>query len=70
MVGVYHLNIIESKAELKNLLRKEKIGSGKERIQLLYLLKTQKAKSITQASELGGATKIGGIRRLAKVLNP
>ncbi|MGL4883671.1 MAG: hypothetical protein ACRC8K_21820 [Waterburya sp.] len=47
MTGVYHLNIRESEAELKKLLRKEKTGSGKERIQLLYLLKSQKASTIT-----------------------
>ena len=51
MAGVYQLDILETEAELKQLLRKEKTGSGKERIQLLYLFKSQKAKAITQASE-------------------
>ncbi len=36
MAGVYHLDILETEAE-KQLLEKEKTGSGKERIQLLYL---------------------------------
>ena len=58
MAGVYHLNIHESEAELKKLLRKEKTGSGKERIQLLYLLKSQRAKTITQASELLGRHRV------------
>ncbi len=52
MVGVFHLNIIESETELKELLRTQKTASRKERIQLLYLLKTKKAKTITQASEI------------------
>ena len=58
MAGVYHLNIQESEAKLKKLLRKEKTGSGKERIQLLYLLKSQKAQTITQASELLGRHRV------------
>ena len=58
MAGVYHLNIQEGEAELKKLLRKEKTGSGKERIQLLYLLKSQKAQTITQASELLGRHRV------------
>ena len=58
MAGVYHLNIHEGEAELKKLLRKEKTGSGKERIQLLYLLKSQKAQTITQASELLGRHRV------------
>ena len=37
MAEVYHLDIHESEAELKKLLTKEKTGSGKERIQLLYI---------------------------------
>ncbi|WP_420372176.1 hypothetical protein [Microcystis aeruginosa] len=37
MAGVYKIEISESEAELKELLRQEKTGSGKERIQALYL---------------------------------
>ena len=58
MAGVYHLNIQETEAELKQLLRKEKTGAGKERIQLLYLLKSQKVTTITQASELLGRHRV------------
>jgi hypothetical protein len=32
MAGVYKIEISESEAELKQLLRQEKTGSGKERI--------------------------------------
>jgi hypothetical protein len=46
MVGVYKLDILESEAELQALLRQQKTVSGKERVQVLYLLKTQKAKTI------------------------
>ncbi|GCL48940.1 hypothetical protein NIES3804_04910 [Microcystis aeruginosa NIES-3804] len=38
MAGVYKIEISESEAELKELLRQEKTVSGKERIQVLYLL--------------------------------
>ena len=58
MAGVYHLDILETEAELKQLLRTEKTGSGKERIQLLYLLKSQKAKTITPASEFLGRHRV------------
>lgn len=58
MTGVYHLKIRESEAELKKLLRKEKTGSGKERIQLLYLLKSQKAPTITEAAEILGRHRV------------
>ena len=66
MAGVYHLNILETEAELKQLLRKEKTGSGKERIQLLYLLKSQQVKTITQASELLGRHRVTLQNWLAK----
>ncbi|WP_108935688.1 helix-turn-helix domain-containing protein [Microcystis sp. 0824] len=34
------------------MLRQEKTGSVKERIQVLYLLKTKKAKTVTEAAEM------------------
>ena len=58
MAGVYYLDILETEAELKQLLRTEKTGSGSERIQLLYLLKSQKGKTITQASEFLGRHRV------------
>jgi len=57
MAGVYKLEILESEAELKELLRQEKTGSGKERVQVLYLLKTKKAKTVTEAGELIGRNR-------------
>ena len=58
MAGVYKIEISESEAELKELLRKEKTGSGKERIQVLYLLKTKKAKTVTEATEMLGRNRV------------
>lgn len=58
MPGVYKLNIIETENELKQLLKREKTGSGKERIQLLYLLKSNKVETITQAAELLGRNRV------------
>ena len=66
MTGIYHLDIWETKTELKQLLRTEKTGSAKERIQLLYLLKSQQAKTITQASELLGRHRVTLQNWLAK----
>jgi transposase len=58
MVGVYKLDILESDTELKELLRQEKTGSRKERIQVLYLLKTQKAKTVTEAAAMIGRNRV------------
>jgi predicted transcriptional regulator len=58
MAGVYKLDIVESEAELKKLLRQEKTGSRKERIQVLYLLKTKKAKTVTEAAEMIGRNRV------------
>ena len=58
MAGVYKIEISESEAELKELLRQEKTGSGKERIQALYLLKTKKAKTVTEAAEMLGRNRV------------
>lgn len=58
MAGVSKIKISESEAELKELLRQEKTGSGKERIQVLYLLKTKKAKTVTEAAEMLGRNRV------------
>ena len=50
MSGIYHLEIMESEAVLKTLLRRQKTASDKERIQLLYLLKSEQAKTMQQAA--------------------
>lgn len=57
MAGVYKIDILESEAELKELLRQQKTASGKERVQVLYLLKTKKAKTVTEAAELIGKNR-------------
>ena len=58
MSGIYHLEITESEAELKTLLRSQKTASAKERIQLLYLLKSEQAQTIQQAASLLGRHRV------------
>jgi len=58
MTGVYKLDIQETEDELKQLLRNQKTGSDKERIQVLYLLKTRQAKTIQEASTLLGRNRV------------
>lgn len=50
MAGVYKLDIKEGEAELKERLRHSKEASSKERVQFLYLLKTEQAQTISQVS--------------------
>jgi transposase len=52
MTGVYKLEITETTEELKHLLKSQKTASDKERIQLLYLLKTEQAKTVQDAAAL------------------
>ncbi|PZU97877.1 MAG: helix-turn-helix domain-containing protein [Pseudanabaena sp.] len=54
MSGVYKLEITESEEELKELLDKQKTASDKERVQVLYLLKSKQAGTVRAA-----ATQIG-----------
>ncbi|MBD1996594.1 helix-turn-helix domain-containing protein, partial [Leptolyngbya sp. FACHB-541] len=58
MAGVYKLEISESEEDLKGLLREQKTASGKERIQLLYLLKSRQAATIQQAAQLLGRNRV------------
>jgi hypothetical protein len=48
MSGVYQLEIKETPEELKKLLAIQKTASSKERVQLLYLLKTGQGQTISQ----------------------
>ena len=57
MAGVYKLDISESEAELHELLRQQKTVSGKERVQVLYLLKIKKAKTVSEVAELIGRNR-------------
>jgi len=77
MSGVYQLEIKETPEELKKLLALQKTASCKERVQLLYLLKTGYGQTISQTAELMGRNRVtlhkwirqykaGGIERLLK----
>jgi transposase len=52
MSGVYQVEIAKSETDLKHLLRIQKTASDKERLQLLYLLTTQQAKTVQAAASL------------------
>ncbi|MEG4513619.1 helix-turn-helix domain-containing protein [Microcoleus sp. F6_B4] len=58
MAGVCKIEIRESEAELKQMLGQAKTGSQKERLQVLYLLKTKKALSVTHAAEMVGRNRV------------
>ena len=58
MAGVYKLEINETAADLKQLLRTQKTASDKERIQVLYLLKTAQATTIQTAATLLGRHRV------------
>lgn len=58
MPGVYQLEIKENLDELKKLLRVQKTASDKERIQLLYLLKSEQAQTITMVARLLGRHRV------------
>ncbi len=58
MAGVCKIEIRESEVELKQLLGQAKTGSEKERLQVLYLLKTKKALSVTHAAEIVGRNRV------------
>ena len=58
MAVVCKVEITETEAELKKRLSQEKTGSGKERLQLLYLLKTKKARTVTEAAQLLGRNRV------------
>ena len=77
MAGIYKLNIQESEADLKQLLREQKVAFAKERVQLLYLLKTSQAKTVQQAASILGRNRVtvqewlqryrqGGLARLLR----
>jgi transposase len=58
MAGVYKLEIAESEEDLKWLLRKQKTASAKERVQLVYLLKSGQAKTVESAAALLGRNRV------------
>ena len=69
MAGVYKLDITETAAELKHLLKTQKNASDKERIQLLYLLKTEQATTVQAATALLGRHRVT-LARLVAPLSP
>jgi len=58
MAGVYKLDISESATDLKGLLASQKTATDKERIQLLYLLKTEQAQTVQAAAALLGRHRV------------
>ena len=58
MAGVYKLEITETETALKQRLRTQKTASDKERIQLLYLLKTEQAQTVQEAAALLGRHRV------------
>lgn len=54
MAGIYKLEIQESEETLKQLLREQKTASGKERIHLLYLLKSKQVATVQEAAVILG----------------
>lgn len=58
MAGVYKVEIKESVGELKQLLGAQRTAMGKERVQLLYLLKTAQAQTVQAAAQLLGRHRV------------
>lgn len=58
MAGVYKLEFQESEDELKQLLRQQKTAFGKERVQLLYLLKSGQVKTVQDAVPILGRNRV------------
>jgi transposase len=81
MAGTYKLELQESEEDLKQLLREQKTASGKERIHLLYLLKSKQATTVQGAASMLGRHRAtvqewlrvyrqGGIAELLKRKTP
>jgi len=58
MSRVIKLEISETQEELQKLLRKQKTGSGKERVQALYLLKTRQVETVQHLAVVLGRGRI------------
>jgi transposase len=66
MAGVSRVLIAESAAELQQLMHQQSRVWGKERLQMLYLLQSGQAASVTHAAELLGRGRITLQRWLSK----
>lgn len=58
MAGVYKLEIAESEEALKELLRQQKTVTGKERVQLVYLLKSRQVETVAAAARMLGRHRV------------
>lgn len=58
MVGVSRVVIEESVDDLKTLMHQQVTSGDKERVQLLYLLKSKQAESVTHAAALLGRGRV------------
>jgi transposase len=58
MCKVVKIEITESVEELHQLLRQQKTGSSKEKIQALYLLKSKQVKTVKKLAEISGRSRI------------
>lgn len=78
MSGVLKIEITESEENLKKLLINQKLGKKKERIQILYLIKTHQAETVGHLATLIGRHRVtisrwlrqyreGGLARLLKI---
>ncbi|MDJ0715788.1 MAG: helix-turn-helix domain-containing protein [Prochloraceae cyanobacterium] len=78
MSGVLKINITESEETLKKLLIDQKIGKKKERIQILYLIKTHQAETVGHLAAVTGRHRVtisrwlsqyreGGLDRLLEI---
>ena len=66
MVGVSKIEIQESSEQLKTLMHQQTCAMAKERLQVLYLLKSLQAKDITEAAKLIGRDRTTVQRWLQK----
>ena len=78
MSGVLKIEIVESKENLKKLLINQTVGKKKERIQILYLIKTHQAETVGHLATLTGRHRVtisrwlsqyreGGLDRLLEI---
>jgi transposase len=58
MSGISKIKIKESVETLKHLLNEQKSSNFFQKIQVLYLLKTQQAKTITEVAEIVGKHRV------------
>ncbi len=66
MAGTCKIEIKENKVELKQMLGQAKTSCQKERLQVVYLLKTNKALNVTHAAEIAGRNRVTLQNWLAK----